>query len=74
MVCYLRVFNKGRLKLKYIWREREMLLLILGYKGREIFNFCKNICVNFREIYEGKIEGFVKVLVDFIVKFLYSLN
>lgn len=51
-----------------------MLSLILGYKGRETFNFCKNTCVNFREIHEGKTEGFVKVLVDFIAKSLYSLN
>lgn len=34
----------------------------------EMFNFYKNTCVTFQEIFEGKREGFLQILTDFIAK------
>lgn len=40
----------------------------------ESFNYYKNTCVTTKEIYKGKIEGFVQILTDFIAKSSYDLN
>lgn len=37
-----------------------------------MFNFYKNTGVTFREIFEGKMKGFVKILTDFIAKSSWS--
>lgn len=56
MVCFWRVFNKGRPNSTGTWREKRCYHWFWAKKQRGTFNFYKNTCVTIRVISEEKLK------------------